>query len=143
MSTTFQIRNNNNKPATVILSGNGIHFYIPVDSQGKILELMPKFKKFTKEPNKEFLRFAEWYLSNGKCDNEHNKTVSFNNCMLRIPGSFNSKNNVQVRIMQKWNGTSKVPAHLLYSKFLAYLINQGQKNLITKHRSKAHAALSV
>ena len=68
--------------------------------------------------------FAEWYLSNGKCDNEHNKTVSFNNCMLRIPGSFNSKNNVQVRIMQKWNGTSKVPLHLLYSKFLANPVNQ-------------------
>ncbi len=34
-------------------------------------------------------------------------------------------------------GNSKVPADLLYDKFLAYLVNQGQ-NLITKHRSKTH-----
>lgn len=100
---------------------------------------MPKFKGF-KEPSKEFLRFAEWYLSDGKCDNEHNKTVSFNNCMLRVPGSFNSKNNMQVKIIQKWNSTSKVPAHLLYDKFLAYLMNQGQN--LTKHRSNPHVILS-
>jgi hypothetical protein len=136
ISTTFRIRNRSNKPTTVIWSGNGIHFYIPADSQGKILERIPKFKKFTKEPSKEFLRFAEWYLSNGKCDNNHNKTVSFNNCMLRIPGSYNSKNMTQIKIVHKWNGTSKVPTHLLYDKFLAYLMDQGQKNLITKHRSK-------
>jgi hypothetical protein len=132
---TFQIRKV--KPTTVIWSGNGYHCCIPTDSQGNILEQMPKFKKF-KEPSKEFLRFAEWYLSNGKCDNEHNKTVSFNNCMLRIPGSYNSKNMTQVKIVQKWNSNSKVPTHLLYDKFLAYLVDQGQKNLITKHRSKTH-----
>jgi hypothetical protein len=119
------------------MSGNGYHCYIPANSQGKILEQMSGFKKLVKEPSREFLRFAEWYLSNGKCDNEHNKTVSFNNCMLRIPGSFNSKNNVQVKVVQKWNGTSKIPVHLLYGRFSAYLINQG-RNLITKHRSKTH-----
>jgi hypothetical protein len=135
ISTAFRIRNRSNKPTTVIWSGNGIHFYIPADSQGKILERIPKFKKF-KEPSKEFLRFAEWYLSNGECDNEHNKTVSFNNCMLRIPGSFNSKNGVQVRIVQKWNGNSKVSAHLLYGKFLAYLVDKGQN--LTEHESKTH-----
>ena len=37
----------------------------------------------------------------------------------------------QVNIVQKWNGTSKVPLHLLYSKFLAYLIDQGSK--VVKH----------
>jgi len=80
---------------------------MPADSKSNILEKMSEFKKF-KEPSKEFLRFAEWYLFNGKCDNEHNKTMSFNNCMLRIPGSFNSKNNMQVRVVHEWNGTSKV-----------------------------------
>ena len=142
ISTTFRIRNRSNRPTTVIWSGNGIHFYIPADSHGKILERLPRFKEF-KEPSKEFLRFAEWYLSNGKCDIKHNKTVSFNNCMLRIPGSFNSKNNVQVRIVQKWDGTSKVQLNLLYSRFLAYLIdNNTYQKKLTKHRSKAHASLS-
>jgi hypothetical protein len=45
---------------------------------------------------------------------------------------------VQVKVIQKWNGTSKVPVHLLYGEFSAYLINQG-RNLITKHRSKTRA----
>jgi Primase X len=60
--------------------------------------------------------------------------------MLRIPGSFNSKNNVRVRIIQKRSSTSKVPAYLLYDKFLAYLINQGQN--LTILRSKPHAIFS-
>lgn len=98
---TFRIRNKSNIPMTVIWSGNGYHCYIPAASNGKILEQMTKFKKF-KEPSKEFLRFAEWYLSNGKCDIRHTKTGSLNNCMLRIPGSFNSKNNVQCPI---WDGS--------------------------------------
>jgi hypothetical protein len=88
---------------------------------------MSEFGKY-KEPSKEFLRFAEWYLSNGKADSEHYHTVSFKNCMLRIPGSFNSKNCNQVQIVQKWNGTAKVPINLLYSKFLAYLIDQERTN---------------
>ncbi len=54
ISTTFRIRNRSNKPTTVIWSGNGIHFYIPADSQGKILERIPKFKRLVKEPSKEF-----------------------------------------------------------------------------------------
>jgi len=69
------------------------------------------------------------------CDNGHNKTVSFNNCMLRIPGSFNSKNNVQVKVIQKWSGTEKVPVNLLYNKFLAYTVDKGRQNL-TKNRPK-------
>jgi Primase X len=88
---------------------------------------MPEFNKF-KEPSKEFLRFAEWYLSNGKADSEHYHTVSFRNCMLRIPGSFNSKNHSQVQIVHKWNGTTKVQLDLLYSNFLAYLIDQERSN---------------
>jgi Primase X len=139
ISETFQIHKF--KPS-VIWSGNGYHLYLPVDSQCKILEQMPKFKKLSKNPSKEFLRYAEWYLSNGKCDNEHNKTVSFNNCMLRIPGTFNSKNNAQVKIIQKWDGknSNKVLAHLLYDRFLAYLENKNKNS--AKHRSKTHTFLS-
>ena len=111
------------EPTTILWSGNGYHFYIPAESKGVILEQMSEFGKY-KEPSKEFLRFAEYYLSNGKADSEHYHTVSFKNCLLRIPGSFNSKNHSQVQIVQKWNGTTKVQLDLLYSKFLAYLIDQ-------------------
>jgi hypothetical protein len=85
--------------------------YIPAESE-HVLENMPEFKKF-KVPSKDFLRFVEYYLSNIKTDSEHYHTVSFRNCMLRIPGSVNSKNCNQVKIVQKWNGTTKVPIDLL------------------------------
>lgn len=123
-------KDSNNKSATVLWSGNGYHLYIPSDSKGKISDQTPNLKKLTKDPSKEFLRFAESYLSNGKSDNAHNNTVSFNNCMLRVPGSFNSKNNVQVRIVEKWDGITKVRLDLLYGQFLAYLMDN--KNICKK-----------
>ena len=111
--------------------------YIPADSQNAILEQMSEFKNY-KEPSKLFLRFAEQYLSTGKADPEHYHTVSFKNCLLRIPGSCNSKNMCQVNIVNKWNGISKIPLQLLYSKFLAYLIDQGPK--IIKHNNNDNDA---
>lgn len=104
-------------PATIIWSGNGYHLYIPTESHNTILEQISEFNNY-QEPSK-LLRFAEWYLSNGKADSDHYHTVSFKNCLLRIPGSYNSKNMFHVSIMSKWNSISKVPLELLYSKFLA------------------------
>jgi hypothetical protein len=129
--------------ATVIWSGNGYHLYIPAESQNVILEQMSEFKSY-KEPSKLFLRFAEWYLSNGRADSAHYHTVSFKNCLLRIPGSFNSKNMCQVNIVQKWDGASKVPLHLLYDKFMAYLIDQGSKMIryTGGTNNKIHTVLS-
>ncbi|HJT47448.1 MAG TPA: hypothetical protein VJ729_04640 [Nitrososphaeraceae archaeon] len=120
------------EPATVIWSGNGCHLYIPTEPQTAILEQMSGFSRY-KGPSKLFLRFAEWYMSNGKADSEHYHTVSLKNCLLRIPGSYNSKNMCQVNIVQKWNGNSKVLLQFLCDKFLAYLIDQGSK--IVKYNS--------
>lgn len=127
------------EPATIIWSGNGYHFYIPAESENVILEQMSEFSKY-KEPSKLLLRFAEWYLSNGKADSDHYHTVSFKNCLLRIPGSYNSKNMSLVSTVQKWNGAIKVPLHLLYGKFLAYLIDQGSK--VVKHQNNTSTILS-
>jgi hypothetical protein len=137
---TFDLSSKKFESATVIWSGNGYHLYIPVESQNAILEQMSEFAKY-KEPSKLFLRFAEWYLSHGKADSEHYNTVSFRNCLLRIPGSYNSKNISQIKIVQKWNGTSKVSLHLLYSKFLAYLIDQGPKAV--KHNNNDNKTSTI
>jgi hypothetical protein len=117
------------KPSiTVVWSGNGYHIYVALDSQGIILEnpkhnkLLSKIRKLTKEPSKEFLRYIEYNLSSNKCDNDHNKTVSCSNCMVRIPGSFNSKNGKQVKILQKWDGESKLAAHKFYDRFVTHLM---------------------
>ena len=88
----------------------------------------------TDQPSVKFLRWAEGYLSSGKSDPAHNKTLSFGNCMLRIPGSHNSKcvraNNgvlneekTEVKIIHEWNG-HRPSIMLLIGSFHAYLVDQ-------------------
>lgn len=88
---------------TVIWSGRGYHVLQPLDANGIVLEHIKQFEN-VHQPSLKFLRFAEWYLSNGKSDQAHNTTVSFRNCMLRIPGTINSKNGQVVRVVHKWDG---------------------------------------
>ena len=110
---------------TVIWTGNGFHIYQPIN--GLILEQIDKLAKFD-QPSRSFLRFAELYLSNGKSDQAHSTTVSFKNCMLRIPGTYNSKNiqdgeDAQVKIIQRWNMYRPSITFLLGS-FYAHLKDQ-------------------
>jgi hypothetical protein len=90
---------------SIIWSGNGYHIYLPVEAF--VLEHEIVFSKYIdiNECSRKFMQFAERFLSNDKADECHWKGVSFKNCMLRVPGSINSKNNEQVRIIQHWNGT--------------------------------------
>ncbi len=102
-----------------------------MDSEDIILESVEDFLKLKVDKHTisvKFLRFAEWFLSNGKSDKAHNTTVSFNNCMLRIPGSINSKNNAQVTIIQEWNGQRSSIKPLL-EDFYVYLADQRLKEL--------------
>jgi hypothetical protein len=89
---------------------------------------MAEFSKF-EEPSKYVLRFLEKYLSNGKSDHVHNSTVSFGNCRLRVPGSFNAKHNHnrnQVSIIKKWNG-KRYPITPLLGDFNAYILDEKDK----------------
>jgi len=66
-------------------------------------------------------------MTDGKADQTHNRTVSFKNCMLRIPGSLNfgacqrnDKDEIigipyeaEVRIIQTWDGNRPDINHLL------------------------------
>ena len=97
----FKIKRLLDLKPTVIWSGNGYHIYVPINAV--VLEDIKEFAHIEQVSTK-FLRFAEWYLSSGLSDSVHNKTVSLNNCMLRIPGSLNSKNDTQVKIVKKWDG---------------------------------------
>jgi hypothetical protein len=107
---------------TVMWSGSGYHIYLVLDAF--VLEEEDAFNnsEFGSNPSQKFLRFAEWFLSNGKCDPQHYKTVSFRNCMLRIPGSVNSKNGQKVRIVQRWNGF-RPNIRLLLGSFHAWLVD--------------------
>lgn len=107
---------------TVIWSGNGYHVLVPIQPLQSILEDMPEFTKF-KEPSKYILRFLEKSLSCGKSDKVHNNTVSFGNCMLRVPGSFNAKRNcIQVSILKKWN-SQRFDIKPLIGDFIACMLD--------------------
>jgi hypothetical protein len=73
--------------STVIWSGHGYHIYLPVEAF--ILEEESEFAKF-EQPSRRFVQFAEQYPSNKNSDPCHG-LVTFKNCMLRVPGSYNSK----------------------------------------------------
>jgi hypothetical protein len=120
---------------TVSWSGNGYHIYLPVEAF--ILEEESEFERFG-NPSRKFIQFAEPYLSGYKSDPEHSKGLSFKNCMIRIPGSFNSKNgkHEEVRIVQKWDGNRSSIKPLLY-RFDLYLLTRRSKELhdhISKQR---------
>ena len=88
---------------SVTWSGNGYHIYQPVEAF--VLDEQDIFSKF-EQPSRRLLQYAEQYLTNNKMDKCHNLTMSLNNCMVRIPYSYNSKSQPfkQVRIVQRWDG---------------------------------------
>jgi non-catalytic primase subunit PriX-like protein len=130
-STLRIIRFKLNGFPTVIWTGNGYHIYQPMDSV--VLEQYSQFEAF-ENPSLKFLRFAEHYLTSEKSDPSHNP--SFRSCMLRVPGSFNSKYSEgknKVRIIQKWDGY-RPPINLLLDSFHVYLLDQKIKEVKLKKR---------
>jgi hypothetical protein len=122
---------------TVIWSGNGYHIYIVLDAF--VLEAEDAFNnnRFGSNPSQKFLRFAESFLSNGKCDSQHNRTISFRNSMLRIPNTINSKNGQMVKIVQKWNGC-RPSIKLLLEDFYVHLCDQRLAELKKRRSRKLH-----
>jgi hypothetical protein len=103
---------------TQLWTGGGHHFIQP--QSAIVLEKVEGFTKFD-QPSRKFLQFEEQLLTDNKGDENHWSTVSFRNCMLRIPGSLNSKRisfndrgeiigdippEAEVRIIQRWDGNS-------------------------------------
>jgi hypothetical protein len=116
---------NPNPSPTVLCSGNGYHIYLPVNAP--VLEEFDIFEKF-KSPSRKLMQYAESFLSNNKADYAHNVTVSFKNCMLRVPGSINSKNGQTVKLLQLWDGYFPKINPLL-ADFYIYLCGQRIKEL--------------
>ncbi|TLX87322.1 MAG: DNA primase noncatalytic subunit PriX [Thaumarchaeota archaeon] len=132
LQTTLRIiRIKINGTPTVVWTGNGYHIYQPIDAI--ILEEFTPFEEF-ENPSLKFLRFAENKLTSGKSDPSHNP--SFKSCMIRIPGSYNSKcssDKNEVKIYQKWDGY-RPPISLLLGSFHAYLVDQKIKEMKLKKR---------
>jgi len=86
---------------TVLHTGNGLAIIQPID----IISFKGAAHDETRieEPAKIFLSFAERYLTNSKCDTGNHPSLK--SCLIRIPGSFNSKERKykQVKIIQEWD----------------------------------------
>lgn len=120
-----------NGTPTVLWTGNGYHIYQPIDAV--ILEQFSQFEEI-EQPSMKFIRFAEFFLTGGMSDPSH--SPSFKSCMIRIPGSYNSKcspDKNEVKIYQKWDGY-RPPIHLLLGSFHVYLVDQKIKEMKLRKR---------
>jgi hypothetical protein len=115
---------------TVLWTGNGYHIYIVLDTRP--LELITDLFKLSREPSKEFLKFAEIIFTNKKADSKHNH--SFSSYLLRIPHTFNSKCNARgtdarVKIIQRFDALNipQIDMRLL-REFRLYLADLDIKN---------------
>ena len=115
---------------TVLWTGNGYHIYIVLDTRP--LELITDLAELSKEPSKEFMKFAEIIFSNKKADNRHNH--SFNSYLLRIPYTFNSKctaqyKDAEVKVFQIFDSSAipTIDSNLL-REFRVYLADLDIRN---------------
>jgi hypothetical protein len=117
---------------TVLWTGNGYHIYQPI--KGIVFEKYKIFYDFllyvdNKDLTTEFLRFAKKLFTNGKDDPKH--LPSIKSCLVRVPGTLNSKNNQKVQIIQKWDGNS--PAiQWITSDFRDYLLKKKTNKISNK-----------
>jgi hypothetical protein len=120
-----------NGSPTVLWTGNGYHIYQPIDAL--VLEQFSQFEEF-ENPSTKFIRFAETYLTSGKSDPSH--SPSFKSCMIRIPGTYNSKcpqGRNKVKVIQNWDGY-RPPMKLLLDAFHTYLVDQKIKEIKLRKR---------
>jgi hypothetical protein len=109
---------------TQLWTGGGYHFLTP--QHVPILEKIEEFTKFD-QPSRRFMHFEEQLLTANAADQNHWNSVSFKNCMLRVPSSINSKYiqfdggrivdipyDARVRIVNRWdNNTPIIDRNLL------------------------------
>lgn len=97
--TVENIKTDINGVPMILFTGNGYHIYQPVELP--VLEQESIFARF-ENPSTEFIRYAAQKWTNGKNDPANHPSV--NSCLLRVPGTINSKNNERVEVVQEWNG---------------------------------------
>jgi hypothetical protein len=106
---------------TILWTGNGYHIYQPV--RGFILEEIDRFASFIdpckKDLTSRFMQFAEIFFTDKKGDPQHRPSIK--SCLLRIPGTINSKCNQEVKIVQKWDGT-RPPINYLLKDYRTWLV---------------------
>lgn len=120
---------------TVLWTGNGYHIYQPV--HGFILEEIDRFACFVdpykKDLTSRFMQFAESFFTDKKGDQHHRPSIK--SCLLRIPGTINSKCNQEVKIVQRWNGI-RLPINYLLRDFRTWLVSEKINEKVENKRSR-------
>ena len=129
-NTSKNIKNKLNGYPTVLFTGGGYHIYQPVYIP-TALEYITEFSKFDR-PSEQFLRFAKDFLSNGKADKQNNP--SFRSCLLRIPGSVNSKYGNKVTFVKKWNSNRSPITLDLLEEFRIYSIQKKIDRIVQQQK---------
>lgn len=112
----------------VLWSGNGYHIYLVLDCPINLENVKQLIELKIDRPSLRFLRFIESYLSYDLSDKAHNSTVSFGNCMIRIPGSINSDGNSEVKLIQQWDCMTPA-ANILLADFVGYVVDEKMRGL--------------
>jgi hypothetical protein len=111
--TLENIKKDINGIPMILFTGNGYHVYQPI--RLPVLEQESIFSKF-ENSSTEFIRYAAHRWTNGKNDPSNHPSV--NSCLLRVPGSVNSKNNKKVEIIQEWNNVKPAANQMLTDFYL-------------------------
>jgi hypothetical protein len=106
---------------TVLWTGGGYHIYQPL--RGFVLEQIDRFACYIdpskKDLTSKFMQFAEDYFTDKKSDPLHRPSIK--SCLIRIPGTVNSKCSQQVTIVRKWNGI-RPPIQYLLRDYRTWLV---------------------
>jgi Primase X len=110
---------------TVLDTGKGFHIYQPICGVvlDEINELNDRLSFDKYYLSNKFLKFAEQYFTDGNSDPQHNPTV--NSCLMRVPGTINSKCLKVVSIAQEWDYIRPTIESLLPA-FRKYLSGRGE-----------------
>lgn len=114
---------------TVLWTGSGYHIYQPLYCPSSLNDI-EDFNGFDNTDNR-FLRFEKDYLSDGNADKSNHPSIV--SCMLRSPGTINSKHidkklnynksRAEVKIIQKWDGVRPSIRNQL-GTFYSYLVTK-------------------
>jgi hypothetical protein len=130
--TYFNFHNILGSRPTQLWTGGGRHFLTP--QHVGVFEKSNKFSKFD-QPSRQFMQFEEQLLTDGNGDQDHWRSVSFNNCMLRIPGTlnydcvqFDDKGRImhipydaRVRIEKYWDANIPIVGRVILMQYYNYL----------------------
>lgn len=126
---------------TVLWTGNGYHIYQPVS--GFILEEIDRFVQFIDNTKKDltsrFMQFAEAFLTDKKSDPQHRPSIK--SCLIRIPGTINTKCNQEVKIIQRWDG-NRPPINFVLREFRTWLVAENIKSQLIEKRHLKYAKRS-